>query len=112
MAYNYHEAVKDDIKKYIKENFDVVTEGMRVDVYTKTLNDKSILTPASIPREMKREYVVNNLPLLREATSRQDVDKRDIGFDFLYGFWECFDTYIRRYLVTKYFDNIFSEFIS
>ena len=111
MAYNYHEAVKDDIREYIEENFDAVTKEMRNDVYGEILGDRSMLTPASIPRETKREHVINNLPLLREATNMQDISMREIGFNFLYGFWECFDTYIRRYLVIKYFDDIFSEFL-
>ena len=39
MAYNYHEAVKDDIREYIEENYGSVTEKMRSIIFLDILSD-------------------------------------------------------------------------
>lgn len=116
MAYNYHEAVKSDIREYIKENFDVVTESMRYDVFNEIYNDDGVTGVASDSYTMSRvtakQYVMNNIDLLNEAVDWYCYDMGEIGIRFLREYWEQLDVLIRLYLVGKYFNDIFSEFLN
>ena len=47
MLYNYHIAVKDDIREYIKENYDSVTEKMRAETFDTILGEDSVTGNAS-----------------------------------------------------------------
>ena len=116
MLYNYHEAVKDDIREYIKENYGTVTEEMRSDVFDEVLDDDSVTGNASgsytMNRAIAKEYVIENIDLLNRAVDEYGFDKKDIGEQFLSEQWEYLDVLIRLYLVGEYFDDIFSEFLS
>ena len=116
MLYNYHIAVKDDIREYIKENYGSVTEEMRDDVFDEVLGDDSVTGNASgsytMNRAIAKEYIIENIDLLRKAADEYGFDKKDIGEQFLSEQWEYLDVLIRLYLVGEYFDNIFSEFLS
>ena len=116
MLYNYHEAVKDDIREYIKENYGTVTEEMRSDVFDEVLDDDSVTGNASgsytMNRAIAKEYVIENIDLLNRAVAEYGFDKKDIGEQFLSEQWEYLDVLIRLYLVGEYFDDIFSEFLS
>ena len=116
MLYNYHIAVKDDIREYIKENYGSVTEEMRSDVFDKMFDDDSVTGNASgsytMNRAIAKEYVIENIDLLNRAADEYGFDKKDIGEQFLSEQWESLDVLIRLYLVGEYFDDIFSEFLS
>ena len=116
MLYNYHIAVKDDIREYIKENYGTVTEEMRSDVFDEVLDDDSVTGNASgsytMNRAIAKEYVIENIDLLNRAADEYGFDKKDIGEQFLSEQWEYLDVLIRLYLVGEYFDDIFSEFLS
>lgn len=116
MLYNYHIAVKDDIREYIKENYGSVTEEMRNDVFDEVLGDDSVTGNASgsytMNRAVAKEYIIENIDLLKKAADEYGFDKKDIGEQFLSEQWEYLDVLIRLYLVGEYFDNIFSEFLS
>ena len=116
MLYNYHIAVKDDIREYIKENYGTVTEEMRSDVFDEVLDDDSVTGNASgsytMNRAIAKEYVIENIDLLKKAADEYGFDKKDIGEQFLSEQWEYLDVLIRLYLVGEYFDDIFSEFLS
>lgn len=116
MLYNYHIAVKDDIREYIKENYGSVTEEMRSDVFDEVLDDDSVTGNASgsytMNRAIAKEYIIENIDLLRKAADEYGFDKKDIGEQFLSEQWEYLDVLIRLYLVGEYFDDIFSEFLS
>ena len=116
MLYNYHIAVKDDIREYIKENYGSVTEEMRNDVFDEVLGDDSVTGNASgsytMNRAIAKEYVIENIDLLNRAVDEYGFDKKDIGGQFLSEEWEQLDVLIRLYLVGEYFDDIFSEFLS
>ena len=116
MLYNYHIAVKDDIREYIKENYGTVTEEMRSDVFDEVLGDDSVTGNASgsytMNRAIAKEYVIENIDLLNRAVDEYGFNKKDIGEQFLSEQWEYLDVLIRLYLVGEYFDNIFSEFLS
>ena len=111
MLYNYHEAVKDDIREYIKENYDSVTEKMRAEMLDTILREDSVTGDASgsytMNRAIAKEYVIENIDLLNRAVDEYGFDKKDIGEE-----WEQLDVLIRLYLVGEYFDDIFSEFLS
>lgn len=116
MTYNYHEAVKDDIREYIEENFGTVTEKMRAEIFDTILRDDSVTGDSSgsytMNRATAKEYVIENIDLLKKVVDEYGFDKKDIGEQFLSEEWEQFDVLIRLYLVGEYFDDIFSEFIS
>ena len=116
MLYNYHIAVKDDIREYIKENYGSVTEEMRNDVFDEVLGDDSVTGNASgsytMNRAIAKEYVIENIDLLNRAVDEYGFNKKDIGEQFLLEEWEQLDVLIRFYLVGEYFDDIFSEFLS
>ena len=116
MLYNYHIAVKDDIREYIKENYGSVTDEMRNDVFDEVLGDDSVTGNASgsytMNRAIAKEYVIENIDLLNRIVDEYGFDKKDIGEQFLSEQWERFDVLIRLCLVRKYFDDIFSEFLS
>ena len=116
MLYNYHIAVKDDIREYIKENYGSVTGEMRDDVFDEVLGDDSVTGNASgsytMNRAIAKEYVIENIDLLNRAVDEYGFDKKDIGEQFLSEEWEQLDVLIRLYLVGEYFDDIFSEFLS
>ena len=116
MLYNYHEAVKDDIREYIKENYDSVTEKMRAEIFDTILGEDSVTGNASgsytMNRAIAKEYVIENIDLLNRAVDEYGFDKKDIGEQFLSEEWEQLDVLIRLYLVGEYFDDIFSEFLS
>ena len=116
MLYNYHEAVKDDIREYIKENYGSVTEKMRSIIFLDILREDSVTGDASRSYTMNRatakEYVIENIDLLNRAVDEYGLDKKDIGEQFLSEQWERFDVLIRLCLAREYFDDIFSEFLS
>lgn len=116
MLYNYHEAVKDDIREYIKENYGSVTEEMRNDVFDEVLGDDSVTGNASgsytMNRAIAKEYIIENIDLLNRAVDEYGFSKKDIGEQFLSEEWEQLDVLIRLYLAGEYFDDIFSEFLS
>ena len=116
MLYNYHEAVKDDIREYIKENYDSVTEKMRAEMLDTILREDSVTGNASgsytMHRAIAKEYVIENIDLLNRAVDEYGFNKKDIGEQFLSEEWEQLDVLIRLYLVGEYFDDIFSEFLS
>ena len=116
MLYNYHIAVKDDIREYIKENYDSVTEKMRAEMLDTILGEDSVTGNASGSYTMNgaiaKEYVIENIDLLNRAVDEYGFDKKDIGEQFLSEEWEQLDVLIRLYLVGEYFDDIFSEFLS
>ena len=116
MLYNYHIAVKDDIREYIKENYDSVTEKMRAEMLDTILREDSVTGDASgsytMNRAIAKEYVIENIDLLNRIVDEYGFDKKDIGEQFLSEQWERFDVLIRLCLVREYFDDIFSEFLS
>ena len=116
MLYNYHIAVKDDIREYIKENYDSVTEKMRAEMLDTILREDSVTGDASgsytMNRAIAKEYVIENIDLLNRAVDEYGFNKKDIGEQFLSEQWERFDVLIRLCLVREYFDDIFSEFLS
>ena len=116
MLYNYHIAVKDDIREYIKENYGSVTEKMRAEMFDTILGEDSVTGNASgsytMNRAIAKEYVIENIDLLNRAVDEYGFNKKDIGEQFLLEEWEQLDVLIRFYLVGEYFDDIFSEFLS
>ena len=110
MAYNYHEAVKDDIREYIEENFGTVTEKMRAKIFDIIIREDSVTGDESgsytMNRAVAKEYVIENIDLLKKVVDEYGFNKKDIGEQFLSEEWEQFDVLIRLYLAGEYFDNI------
>ena len=89
---------------------------MRDDVFDEVLGDDSVTGNASgsytMNRAVAKEYIIENIDLLKKAADEYGFDKKDIGEQFLSEEWEQLDVLIRLYLVGEYFDDIFSEFLS
>lgn len=116
MAYDYRDAMADDIKQYIDENVTIDDNGYTYngDTYEDgqeifdALNDDmwaddSITGNGSgsytFDRETAKEYVVDNIDLVGEMIREFDIDAKTVGERFIDEDWEYFDVSIRCYLL-------------
>ena len=118
---NYLEQIKNDILDYIKENGIVVTSENMEEVEEK-LNDDlwiddSVTGNASgsytFNSNKAKEYVVENMDLLKETISEFCIDSETVAEKFINEEWEYFDVSIRCYLlgsaVSETLDDIIEE---
>ena len=110
MAYNYLEAVKDDVKQAIENNYDVADYSDREE-FEATLNEE-LWTDDSVTgngsgsytfnREQAKEYLFDSndgLNLLRDAVSDYAIEPEAIVDHFMSEDWEWFDVTIRCYVL-------------
>ena len=104
---NYLEQIKNDILDYIKEERITVTSENREEV-AEELNDKlwaddSVTGNASgsytFNSNKAKEYVVENMDLLKETISEFCIDSETVAEKFINEEWEYFDVSIRCYLL-------------
>ena len=106
--YNYRESVKEDVKDYISENFDLdewtdrerLTEVLEADMWIAD----SVTGSASGSTWKAEEYLCHNWDLLEEAMECLG-DSRSI---FEVGPKEC-DATIRRYLLPEIINEVLNE---
>jgi hypothetical protein len=112
--YNYYEAMKEDVKNYIAENY--TAEELRenlldIDNFSEQLND-DLWTVDSVTgngsgsytfsRATAKDYILSdsgNTDLLREALKEFCVEGDEIAEKFLSEDWEYFDVTIRCYIL-------------
>ena len=110
MAYNYLEAVKDDVKQAIEDNYNVADYPDR-DEFEQTLNDDLWVDDSvtgngsgsyTFNREQAKEYLFDSndgLDLLREAISDYGIEAETVVDHFMSEDWEWFDVTIRCYVL-------------
>lgn len=126
MAYDYREAMADDIKQYIDENVtiddngytyngEVYTDGQELyDALTDDLwVDDSVTGNGSGSYTMNREeakgYVVDNMELVVDVMNEFGIESDYVGKRLLEQDWEYFDVSIRCYLLGEILAEILSE---
>ena len=112
--YNYYEAMKEDIKNYIAENYtaEELTENLLdIDNFSEKLNDDLWITDSvtgngsgsyTFSRATAKDYILSdsgNIDLLREALKEFCIDGDTIAEKFLSEEWEHFDVTVRCYIL-------------
>lgn len=122
MMYNYNEAIKDDIRNYLDNDFDwdtVRENEMDVDELKEQLNDDlwindSVTGNASGSYTFNSykagEYVKENIDLCREMINEFCIDADTVAEKFLDEDWEYFDVSIRCYLLNQCIDEVVDEY--
>lgn len=120
--YNYLEAMKSDIKDYIKNEVNTSNysdrEELENDLNDILWNEDSVTGNASgsytFNRADAKEYADNNMDLLVEACKEFGVDNETVCKKFFAEDWEYFDVTIRCYLlnhaISEALDEIDLEF--
>ena len=117
MAYDYREAMKDDIVQYIEENINLDEYEDNEELY-ETL-DEDLWVADSVTgngsgsytfnREEAKKYVVDNMDLVGEMIEDFDIDAKTIGEKFKEQDWEYFDVSIRCYLLGEVLGDVLEE---
>ena len=109
--YNYREAMKEDIKDYIKENYkkipsydDVYDELWIADGVTGNGSGSYTFCSATA-----KENISDNEEILQEALKEFCVDSETIADKFLNSDWEYFDVTIRCYLLGEILQEVINE---
>lgn len=122
MMYNYSEAIKDDIRTYLDNDFDWsrVTEDELDADDLKELLDEELWTEDSITgngsgsytfnRYTAKEYVMDNEEVLGEMICDFGITTEDVGYHFINNDWEWFDVSIRCYLLRGCIDEVVDEY--
>lgn len=115
--YDYREAVKEDIRSYIKDNVDIDEDTDR-DELESALNDDlftcdSVTGNASgsytFSRDKARDYVIDNIDLLEEVCGELGTDDATVGLWFLSEDFESMDVTIRCHLLAGCINDVLDE---
>lgn len=115
--YNYLEAMKSDIKDYIKNEVNTSNysdrEELENDLNDILWNEDSVTGNASgsytFNRADAKEYADNNMNLLVEACKEFGVDNETVCKKFFAEDWEYFDVTIRCYLLNQAISEALDE---
>lgn len=115
--YNYLEAMKSDIKDYIKNEVNTSNYSDRKelenDLNDILWNEDSVTGNASgsytFNRADAKEYADNNMDLLVEACKEFGIDNETVCKKFFAEDWEYFDITIRCYLLNKAISEALDE---
>lgn len=111
--YNYQEEMHADILEYIRDNFTQSEQRARLEdraAWEEELNDllwieDSVTGNASGSYTFNtwraREYVLDNMELLRDMIAEFDIDSDTFTEKFINDEWEYFDVSIRCYLLSQ-----------
>ena len=107
--YNYYEAVRADIREYIKNEVDFDdleiedSEDLAEYIQDELCNEDSITGNISgsytINSNLAKEYVMDNLDLLGEVCDEYCVSYEEVGKCFINEDFEVLDVYIRCYVL-------------
>lgn len=122
--YNYYEAMKEDIKNYIAENYteeDICEKMLDLDDFSEELNNDLWAFDGvtgngsgsyTFSRAKAKEYIFSgaeNVELLREALKEFCVESDTIAEKFLSEEWEYFDVTIRCYILGGVINNALED---
>ena len=119
--YNYQEAVKQDIRDYINEEY--TKEELREKLedreqFENDLNDDLWITDSvtgnasgsyTFNRWTAREYVIENIDLLSEVIHEFCIESETVRENLLDEEWEYFDVAIRCYLLHSTVSEVLDE---
>jgi len=124
MAYNYLEAVKDDVRQAIEDNYDLADYPDRYEFET-TLNDDLWVDDSvtgngsgsyTFNREQAKEYLFDSTDgedWLVEALSEYGTPAEEVGKHFMSQDYEWFDVTIRCYVlgiaISEVLDELYGE---
>lgn len=122
--YNYYEAMKEDIKNYIAENYtaeELNEKMLDFDDFSEELND-DLWTVDSVTgngsgsytfsRATAKDYILSdsdNVDLLRGALQEFCVDGDTIAEKFLSEEWEYFDVTVRCYILGGVINKVLED---
>lgn len=120
MAYNYMEAVKDDVRQAIEDNYDIADYSNR-DEFEQTLNDdlwvddsvtgngsgSYTFSRASAEENVKGDP--NAMGYIKDMCDEWGIDPEDVGEKFLDEDWEYFDVSIRCYILSWAISEVLDE---
>ena len=116
--YNYMDAMKQDIKAYLEDEFEYRYSEMDHDELEQELYDDlwindSVTGNASgsytFCRATAKEYVIDNMEICKEAIDEFCVDANTVADKFLSEDWEYFDVTIRCYLLGSAIAEVLDE---
>jgi hypothetical protein len=122
--YNYYEAMKEDIKNYIAENytaeelnekmlgFDDFLEELNEDLWTVDSVTGNGSGSYTFSREKAKDYILSdseNVDLLREALKEFCVDGDTMAKKFLSEEWEYFDVTVRCYILGGVINDVLED---
>jgi hypothetical protein len=113
--YNYYNAMDEDIRNYVTENVDLTEYANDRDGLETVLSDE-LWTVDSVTGNgsgsytfntwTARDYVTENMDLLRDALTEFSTDTEIIAEKFLDNDWEYFDVTIRCYLLNQVLSEV------
>lgn len=111
MKYDYLKNMKEDIKEYIKENFEVLEEVDKEKLYDDLFIEDSVTGNGSgsytFNTEIAREYIINNEDLFQEAMKEFCYSYEEIGKHIFDYEWQ--DVTIRCYLLGQAIEEAIEE---
>lgn len=120
MAYNYFEAVKDDVRQAIEDNYDIADYSDR-DEFEETLNDDLWVDDSvtgngsgSYTFDSRKSYEnvtgdINAMDYIRELVSEYDTPAETVAEKFLDEDYEYWDVSIRCYLLGQAISEVLDE---
>lgn len=115
--YDYREAVKEDVRSYIKDNVDIDEDTDR-DGLESALNDDLFICDSvtgnasgsyTFSRDKAHDCVTDNIDLLEEACDELGTDDAMVGRWFLSEDFESMDVTIRCHLLAECISDILDE---
>lgn len=120
MSYDYFKSIKEDVLSYVNNNIDLSNwygtdpDYLKWELEDTLINEDSITGNASgsytFDRAKAREYVLDNMDLLNDATYDLGISTEDVGQKFLDENWEYFDVLIRCYYLNAVIEEVVDEF--
>ena len=117
MKYNYWDEMKVDIKNYLSENNIKVLKNERSDLEDKLYNELFLADGVTgngsgsytFNSYKAKEYIMDNVELLKEDSNEFCLDREDIADRFLREDFEYFDVTIRCYLLSQVLNEVLDE---
>ena len=116
--YNYYEAINNDVRRAIRDNYDLNEwrddrEGLEERLNDDLWTDDAVTGNASGSYTFSgckaMRYVTDNMDLLADAAADFGASYEDVGRRLLSGEWEWFDVLIRCYLLSGAISDVLDD---